>query len=360
MTPSHKMQHGQTGLLAASRQVTELSSSGSTLCVDVPFVHYKQTARVQEVELPVEVTRVHVEKVEVQAPHEIPIIHPRELGVHQQTRRNIPTPVDVYTVQKYQLPRLRPKYYDVEVPIYVPRYVEVPIPSHFVAFNNEPLPESIPLGPPMQSAVTTAAVLANNQVYSLAQGPGSVDAAQRASQRSAGAGESNSAVNTPFGVHTSEKEGECSSDFACFFPSSATTGLYTSGNSCPSMRQAFFLTPSHKQNPAAPLDAGATLRQQKEPAATGAAQSDGSSMLEMPDVAGMQGVASLGRAASSNSISESFTDRAISSICSPSLVSADNVEIVAAEVQQLPEGEELHEAAIPCEEGRPRMVEIVA
>eukprot|EP00070_Physeter_catodon_P037482 XP_028344376.1 uncharacterized protein LOC114486147 [Physeter catodon] len=315
------------------------------------------TARVQEVELPVDVTHVHVEKVEVQAPHEIPVIQPRELGVHQQTKRNNPSPVDVFTVQKYQLPRLRPKYYDVEVPIYVPRYVEVPVPSHFIALNHEPLPDTLQLGPSIRPGLPTAPVPADNQVYSLAQTP--VGAAQQVPQRGSDAGQNNSAVHPQFVVHTPGKESARSAGLAYFFPSPATGGPCTDSSSCGTTRPAYFLTPSNNQRSTAPSEAASTLQRQDAPAATSAVESERRAS-EVPHGAGTDGVASLGRVTSSHSVTSSSTDQATSSICSPSLVPAARDETAAAGEQQPREGEQLQEAANLHEKGQPPVIEIIA
>ncbi|CBZ56058.1 conserved hypothetical protein [Neospora caninum Liverpool] len=150
-----------------AQNVNILPPGAGTRVVDVPFVHYRQTMCVKEVKVPVEVTKVAVKKVEVEGIHEVPIIQPREIGVHQVVRRNVPEPIDVYTVQKYTMPRIQPKYYDVEVPIYVPRYVEVPVPSHFVTLQKEDIPAVVPVGPPLQG-VNSAPILKNEQAYSLA------------------------------------------------------------------------------------------------------------------------------------------------------------------------------------------------
>ncbi|PFH38140.1 alveolin domain containing intermediate filament IMC12 [Besnoitia besnoiti] len=157
-------EHGLENLSGAANMVPP---ARGTQVVDVPFVHYRQTLTVKEVKVPVEVTKVSVKKVEVPGVHEVPIIKPREVSVHQVVRRNVPDPVDVFTVQTYNMPRIQPKYYDVEVPIYVPRYVEVPVPSHFVTLQKEELPAVVPVGPPLQS-LHSAPVLENDQVYSLA------------------------------------------------------------------------------------------------------------------------------------------------------------------------------------------------
>lgn len=113
-----------------------------------PIVQYRMVPRMTEIEVP----EVHIEYddtyVEVPVPFELPIIAPRQVPVEQVVQRNLPKPINIHTTQRYQMPRIQPKYYDVEVPIYVPSYVEVPVPSHFVALKTgEKFPEQLKLGP---------------------------------------------------------------------------------------------------------------------------------------------------------------------------------------------------------------------
>lgn len=81
-------------------------------------------------------------------------------------------------LQNYRMPRIKPKYYDVHVPIYVPRYVEVPVPSHFLALKNEnsageptSFPSSVELGPPLENLQFAAVTdeKDENEVYACAR-----------------------------------------------------------------------------------------------------------------------------------------------------------------------------------------------
>ncbi|PHJ22286.1 alveolin domain containing intermediate filament imc12 [Cystoisospora suis] len=135
---------------------------------------YREVRQMNSVEVP-EIHFQYVDKhVEVPAPYELPIIMPRQVPVQQIVDRNIPKPVEVRTTHNYRMPRIKPKYYDVHVPIYVPRYVEVPVPSHFLALKKEnaageptTFPSSVELGPPLEH-VQFAAVMDEkdeNEVY---------------------------------------------------------------------------------------------------------------------------------------------------------------------------------------------------
>ncbi|SBT72171.1 conserved Plasmodium protein, unknown function [Plasmodium malariae] len=66
---------------------------------------------------------------------DIPIIQPRQEIYHQQITKNIPKGVELTVTQKLVAPKIKPKYVEVPVPIYVPCYIEVPIPIQYIPIH---------------------------------------------------------------------------------------------------------------------------------------------------------------------------------------------------------------------------------
>ncbi|KJP86137.1 hypothetical protein AK88_04188 [Plasmodium fragile] len=63
---------------------------------------------------------------------DIPIVHPRQEIYHTQILKNVPKGVELLVTQTLQVPKIKPKYVEVQVPIYVPCYIEVPIPAQYI------------------------------------------------------------------------------------------------------------------------------------------------------------------------------------------------------------------------------------
>ncbi|EDL46939.1 hypothetical protein, conserved [Plasmodium vivax] len=63
---------------------------------------------------------------------DVPIVHPRQEVYHKEVLKNVPKGIELFVTQKLEVPKIKPKYVEVQVPIYVPCYVEVPIPAHYI------------------------------------------------------------------------------------------------------------------------------------------------------------------------------------------------------------------------------------
>ncbi|CRH03844.1 conserved Plasmodium protein, unknown function [Plasmodium relictum] len=63
---------------------------------------------------------------------DVPIIHPRQEVYHQEISKNIPKGVELVITKTLEVPKIKPKYVEIPVPIYVPRYIEVPIPIQYI------------------------------------------------------------------------------------------------------------------------------------------------------------------------------------------------------------------------------------
>lgn len=100
--------------------------------IEVPQVQYREVPVERIIEVPEVQTQVVVKEVEVPVQVDVPIIQPRRAPVEQQINRNIPMPIDLHVRHRYEIPKLKPKYKEVPVPIYVPRYIELPHPAQFV------------------------------------------------------------------------------------------------------------------------------------------------------------------------------------------------------------------------------------
>ncbi|EUD66441.1 hypothetical protein C922_03075 [Plasmodium inui San Antonio 1] len=63
---------------------------------------------------------------------DVPIVHPRQEVYHTEIFKNVPKGVELLVTQKLEVPKIKPKYVEVQVPIYVPCYIEVPIPAQYI------------------------------------------------------------------------------------------------------------------------------------------------------------------------------------------------------------------------------------
>ncbi|CRG95812.1 conserved Plasmodium protein, unknown function [Plasmodium gallinaceum] len=63
---------------------------------------------------------------------DVPIIQPRQEVCYQQISKNIPRGVELVITQTLEVPKIKPKYVEIPVPIYVPCYIEVPIPAQYI------------------------------------------------------------------------------------------------------------------------------------------------------------------------------------------------------------------------------------
>eukprot|EP00922_Rhytidocystis_sp_ex-Travisia-forbesii_P026189 GHVS01038359.1.p1 GENE.GHVS01038359.1~~GHVS01038359.1.p1 ORF type:complete len:327 (+),score=56.66 GHVS01038359.1:60-1040(+) len=100
--------------------------------VEVPQLQYRDVPVEKIVEVPEVQTQVVNREVDVPQVVDVPIVQPRRSPIEQDIQRNIPMPIELRVAQGYEIPKLKPKYKEVPVPIYVPRYIEVPVPAQFV------------------------------------------------------------------------------------------------------------------------------------------------------------------------------------------------------------------------------------
>ncbi|SOV83034.1 conserved Plasmodium protein, unknown function [Plasmodium sp. gorilla clade G3] len=63
---------------------------------------------------------------------DVPILQPRQEVHYQQISKNVPRGVELVITQTLEVPRIKPKYVEIPVPIYVPCYIEVPIPAQYI------------------------------------------------------------------------------------------------------------------------------------------------------------------------------------------------------------------------------------
>lgn len=100
--------------------------------VEVPEYEYREVP----VEKIVEVVEYHEETVvrEVQVPQYVdkPVPEYVTREVPEDIDRVIPVPVEATTTFEFLLPKLKPKYEKVVLPIYAPRFVEVPMPAELI------------------------------------------------------------------------------------------------------------------------------------------------------------------------------------------------------------------------------------
>ncbi|ANQ10701.1 Uncharacterized protein PCOAH_00048340 [Plasmodium coatneyi] len=63
---------------------------------------------------------------------DVPIVQPRQEVYHTEILKNVPKGIELLVKQRLEVPKVRPKYVEVQVPIYVPCYIEVPIPAQYI------------------------------------------------------------------------------------------------------------------------------------------------------------------------------------------------------------------------------------
>ncbi|GAB68405.1 hypothetical protein PCYB_132790 [Plasmodium cynomolgi strain B] len=63
---------------------------------------------------------------------DVPVVHPRQEVYHTEILKNIPKGIELLVTQRLEVPKIKPKYVEVQVPIYVPCYIEVPIPAQYI------------------------------------------------------------------------------------------------------------------------------------------------------------------------------------------------------------------------------------
>lgn len=63
---------------------------------------------------------------------DVPIVHPRQEVYHTEILKNVPKGIELLVKQRLEVPKIKPKYVEVQVPIYVPCYIEVPIPAQYI------------------------------------------------------------------------------------------------------------------------------------------------------------------------------------------------------------------------------------
>eukprot|EP00922_Rhytidocystis_sp_ex-Travisia-forbesii_P026193 GHVS01038365.1.p2 GENE.GHVS01038365.1~~GHVS01038365.1.p2 ORF type:complete len:293 (+),score=32.29 GHVS01038365.1:112-879(+) len=100
--------------------------------VEIPQIQYRDVPVEKIVEVPEVQTQVVTREVDVPQVVDVPVVQPRRSPIEQEIQRNIPMPIELRVAQGYEIPKLKPKYKEVPVPIYVPRYIEVPVPAQFV------------------------------------------------------------------------------------------------------------------------------------------------------------------------------------------------------------------------------------
>eukprot|EP00922_Rhytidocystis_sp_ex-Travisia-forbesii_P026192 GHVS01038363.1.p1 GENE.GHVS01038363.1~~GHVS01038363.1.p1 ORF type:complete len:330 (+),score=47.25 GHVS01038363.1:137-1126(+) len=135
--------------------------------VEVPQIQYRDVPVEKIVEVPEVQTQVMNREVEVMQVVDVPVVQPRRSPIEQDIQRNIPMPIELRVAQGYEIPKLKPKYKEVPVPIYVPRYIEVPVPAQFVnavqgsahmaslTAGEGPMPSRMPTGASQEAGFNT-------------------------------------------------------------------------------------------------------------------------------------------------------------------------------------------------------------
>jgi len=96
--------------------------------VEVPEIEYREYPVEKIVEVPEVIEQVVIKEIPIPQYVDKPVPEYVDVQIEQEVNRVIPVPVEAVTTCHFTLPRLRPQYTNVEVPLYVPRFIEVPIP----------------------------------------------------------------------------------------------------------------------------------------------------------------------------------------------------------------------------------------
>lgn len=97
--------------------------------VEVPDIEYREVPVEKIIEIPEIREQVVIKEVPVPQYVDKPV--PEYVDVHEEQEivRRIPVSVEAVTTCEFKLPRLRPHYTMVDIPLYVPRFVEVAVPQ---------------------------------------------------------------------------------------------------------------------------------------------------------------------------------------------------------------------------------------
>eukprot|EP00918_Siedleckia_nematoides_P005071 GHVU01011221.1.p1 GENE.GHVU01011221.1~~GHVU01011221.1.p1 ORF type:complete len:216 (+),score=37.73 GHVU01011221.1:256-903(+) len=100
--------------------------------VEVPHIEYREVMVEKIVEVPEVQEEFVIKNVEVPQYVEVPVPQYKEVIVDHPIERNIPRAVEISANYEYKIPRIRPKYNEIRVPVYVARFIEVPVPAQML------------------------------------------------------------------------------------------------------------------------------------------------------------------------------------------------------------------------------------
>ncbi|KAH0475905.1 MAG: hypothetical protein KVP17_001760 [Porospora cf. gigantea B] len=129
----------ETVVMEKIREVPEISVVENI--IEVPrYIYQEKIVEIPQyeiVEVPVEIVvevpevveEVRIKELPVPQYMEIPTPEYVEVEELLEVIRSIPVPVEHISEATFLLPRLRPTYCQVDVPVFVPRFIEVPVPA---------------------------------------------------------------------------------------------------------------------------------------------------------------------------------------------------------------------------------------
>lgn len=100
--------------------------------VEVPEIEYREIPIEKIVEVPEVREEIVTREVAVPQYVDVPVPEYRCVGIPQEIERQIPVGVEVISTYEYKMPKLKPRYTEIAVPIYVPRFIEVPVPAQMM------------------------------------------------------------------------------------------------------------------------------------------------------------------------------------------------------------------------------------
>jgi hypothetical protein len=95
--------------------------------VEVPEIEYRDVPYETIVEVPEIQEKIVYKKVPRPQYVEVPTPEYRDVVQEKEVQRNIPIAVEAITTCQFNIPKIKPNYVKVDMPLYVPRFIEVPI-----------------------------------------------------------------------------------------------------------------------------------------------------------------------------------------------------------------------------------------